>query len=182
MTTTVAWEPIPVTRTRDDFLLTGDEYRRSLRDGRRVIAADGRDVADVLELPQIARGVDTLAGWYDAHFDPVTRDRMTYTDAETGKPASLAWKVPRTVEDLVEKRELCRLTTYMLMGVFGRPPDYAPLNPMGYLSLGDRIGDLNPQWAENVEHYVRWGRENCVIEADIGVDVQSDKRIPLSQK
>jgi aromatic ring hydroxylase len=171
-----------VEKTRDDYLLTGDEFRASLRDGRRVIAADGTEVDDVTAHPQLGPAIDTLAEYYDAHFDAKTSELLTYRDEESGKLASVPWSIPRTVEDLERKREVNKFLTYQTMGVFGRPPDYAMGNPMGLLSLGVEIGQMRPEWAENVEGYVRWGRENCVIEADLGVDMQSDRNVPLNER
>jgi 4-hydroxyphenylacetate 3-monooxygenase len=169
-------------RASEDFLLTGDEFRASLRDGRRVIDATGATIEDVTTHPALARGIDRLAGMFDDQFDPATRDVTTYVDEETGRRAGLAWKVPRTVEDLRERRELVRHTTYETLGVFGRPPDYCPFNHLGLLTIIDKIEAQNPEWAENVLSFVRWGRENNVISADVVADVQSDRSIPLAQK
>jgi 4-hydroxyphenylacetate 3-monooxygenase len=176
------WQPLRVERNRDDLLLTGNEYRQSLRDGRRVIGPDGTEIADVTTNAQLAPGIDRIAEYYDAHFAPDSRDLLTYRDPESGQMASTAWKVPLTVDDLTSRRELNRFVTYRLMGTFGRPPDYAALNPLGLLSMAPEFAAMDPAWAENVERYVRWGRANCVVEADIVADVQSDRRIPIADK
>jgi 4-hydroxyphenylacetate 3-monooxygenase len=171
-----------VEKTRDDNLLTGDEFRASLRDGRRVIAADGTEVDDVTTHPQLGPAIDTLAEYYDAHFDERHASLLTYKDEETGRLSSIPWAVPRTIEDLERKREVNKFLTYQTMGVFGRPPDYAMGNPLGLLALSAELGEMNPMWPSNVENYVRWGRENCVIEADIGVDMQGDRNVPIDDK
>jgi 4-hydroxyphenylacetate 3-monooxygenase len=169
-------------RGSQDFLLTGDQFRASLRDRRHIISATGETIEDVTTHPALSRGIDTLAGMFDAQFDPATRDITTYVDEETGRRAALAWKVPRTVEDLRQRRELLRFTTYQTLGVFGRPPDYCPFNHLGLLTIIDRIQEQNPEWAENVRNFVRWGREHNVISADVVADVQSDRNVPLAQK
>ena len=87
---------------------------------------------------------------------------------------------PSTIS--TSRRELNRFVTYRLMGTFGRPPDYAALNPLGLLSMAPEFAAMDPAWAENVERYVRWGRANCVVEADIVADVQSYRRIPIADK
>jgi aromatic ring hydroxylase len=171
-----------VSKTRDDYLLTGDEFRESLRDGRRVIAPDGTDVDDVTTHPQLAPAIDTLAEYYDAHFDERHQDLLTYVDEESGKRASVPWKLPQTVEDLEQKREVNRFLTYQTMGVFGRPPDYGMGNPFGLLSLGVELGQMDARWPENAAEYVRWGRQNNIIEADLGVDLQSDRGVPIDER
>ena len=171
-----------VERNRGDLLLTGNEYRQSLRDGRHVIGPDGKEIADVTANSQLAPGIDRIAEYYDAHFAPDSKDLLTYRDPESGQVASAAWKVPETVDDLTSRRELNRFVTYRLMGTFGRPPDYASLNPLGLLSMAPEFAAMDPAWSENIQRYVRWGRANCVVEADIVADVQSDRRIPMADK
>lgn len=162
--------------------MDGDAYRASLRDGRRIIDAAGNPVDDVTAHPAFAAGVDTLARYYDAQHDPATRDTLTYVDGESGQRASIAWMVPRSKDDLRRRREACRFSTYQTLGSFGRPPDYGPLVPIGFLAILDRIGGLDPAWVENVHNFIRWGRDSNVMSCDLVADVQSDRRIPVAAK
>jgi aromatic ring hydroxylase len=173
---------LAVAEAQSPFLMTGDQYRESLRDGRRVIDSRGREIDDVTKHPALKRAIDTIAEYYDAQFDPNTRELTTYVDEETGQRASLAWKVPVTAEDLHERRELARFSTYQTLGVFGRPPDYGSLNSIGLLSIIDKIEQQSAEWSENVRAFARWGRENNLISADVVADVQSDRSIPVAQK
>jgi 4-hydroxybutyryl-CoA dehydratase/vinylacetyl-CoA-Delta-isomerase len=50
-------------------MLTGEQYRESLRDGRRVFI-DGRRVEDVTTDPAFRQSVDWTAASYDANYDP----------------------------------------------------------------------------------------------------------------
>jgi aromatic ring hydroxylase len=168
--------------TQNKPLLNGDEYRESLRDGRRVIDANGKEIEDVTQHPALKRGIDTLASTFDDQFDPAKQDILTYVDEETGERYGRGWKVPRTIEDLQMRRELIRYTTYETLGVFGRPPDYCPQNHLGLLTIIDKLEAQNPVWAENVHDFVKWGRENNVLSADVVADVQSDRNIPVAQK
>lgn len=163
-------------------LMTGDEYKESLRDGRRVIDANGEQVDDVTKSPTFARGIDLIASYYDAQHDPATRDLTTFDDPDSGHRASIAWKVPRTVADLEERRRLVRYTTYQTLGVFGRPPDYGSLNSLGLLSLGAEIAAQSTEWAENVKRFVEWGKAGNLMSADLVADTQSDRRIAPDQK
>jgi 4-hydroxyphenylacetate 3-monooxygenase len=168
--------------TVEPFLMTGEQYRQSLRDGRRIIAPSGEEIADVTEYPSLARGVDTIAGLYDAQFDPATQDITTYFDPDRGKRVSLGWKVPETREDLRRWRQLIRLSTYHTLGVFGRPPDYGSVVAMGFLSVRDKIEKVNPEMIENVERFLIHCRERNLTSAALIADVQSDKTIPLAEK
>lgn len=166
----------------DSCLRTGDEYRASLRDGRRVVDAGGTAIEDVTTHPALKRGIDVIAGMFDDQFDPDKRDILTVVDEESGQRVGRGWKVPRTVEDLRMRRQLIGHTTYKTFGVFGRPPDYCPINHVGLLTIIDKLQAQNPAWAENARAFVKWGRENNILSADLIADVQSDRNIPISEK
>jgi aromatic ring hydroxylase len=107
---------------------------------------------------------------------------LTYDDEEIGGRVSRGWQVPRSKEDLIQRRRVNKYTAHHMMGVFGRPPDYGPLVPIGYLSIADELEALDPAGLQNVHRFVRWGKENNILSADVIADVQSDRRIPISQK
>ncbi len=162
-------------------LMDGEAYRASLRDGRRIIDAAGNAVADVTTHPALAAGVDTIARYYDAQHDPSTRDILTYEDSN-GRRAPIAWMIPRSKDELRRRREACRFSTYHTLGTFGRPPDYGPLVPIGFLAILDRIAGLDPEWVANVHEFIRWGTDANVMSCDLVADVQSDRRIPVAAK
>ena len=53
---------------------TGAEYRRALRDGRRVWVMGEGMIDDVTTHPATRAMVDEYVAWYDLHFDPAWRD------------------------------------------------------------------------------------------------------------
>lgn len=164
------------------MLMTGDQYRESLHDGRVVLTSDGQRVDDVTVHPQFRDAVDTVAAFYDLQHAEGPREIATYHDDETGQLESVAWRVPRTPADLLARRELARLSTYHTFGMFGRPPDYGSFNALGLLSVADRIATTNHAGAGRVEDFVRWGRDHNAMSADVVADVQSDRSVPVSQK
>lgn len=166
----------------DRYLMTGSEFLESLNDGRRAIDSDGREIADVTTHPATGPGIATLAAYYDMQHDPRYQDVMTYTSPELGGRASLAWKTPRSKEDLRERRKLTELSTRLTLGTFGRPPDYGPLQSAGLLQIIDRIESQNRAWAENIHAFAADGLRLNLMSTDLLADVQSDRNIPTSQK
>ncbi|WP_046178126.1 4-hydroxyphenylacetate 3-hydroxylase N-terminal domain-containing protein [Domibacillus tundrae] len=166
----------------EPHLMTGEQYKESLRDGRRVIDAQGNKIADVTTHPALKRGIDNLAKIYDSQFDPETRDITTFVSPEDGKRYSTGWLVPKTKEDLKRRREMLRLSTYHTFGVFGRPNDYGSMMAMGFLSIIDKIEKENAEYAENVRRFVEFSQKHNVISADLIPDVQTDKNLPPAQK
>ena len=83
-------------------LMTAEQYRESLRDGRQVWVS-GEKVEDVATHPALKPMVDAIARIYDMHHDPKTRDLMTYT-REDGTLGARTYQVPTTKEELRARR------------------------------------------------------------------------------
>ena len=64
-------------------LMKADDFRASLRDGRRLYYR-GRKVADVTAEPDLAVGVDHAALDYELADDPKHRDQVVYEDRDSG--------------------------------------------------------------------------------------------------
>ena len=138
----------------EPFLLTGEQYRESLRDGRSVILA-GEEISDVTTHPLYERSIGVLSGLFDAQFDPATRDLTTYVDPETGHRMSTGWLVPKNKEDLERRRRLLEFSTDRTLGVFGRPPDYGPTLAMGFLAAMHKIEKKEPEGPRKINAFIR---------------------------
>ncbi len=172
----------PRGQATDGFVLNGEAYRASLRDGRRIIDHNGEAVDDVTTHATLSRGVDRFAQLYDLQLDPRTRDQLTYHDDELGGRVNIGWKIPRTREDLRAKSDAIRLCAFETMGVFGRPPDYGPIIGMGFLSVADRLEEQAPGITAKLEAFVQEGKRNNWTSAALVGDVQSDRNIPPAEK
>ena len=162
-------------------LRTGEQFRESLRDGRRVILG-GREVEDVTAEPSLAGGIDTFARLLDAQLDPKHRDITTAIEPETGERIATGWLVPYTKADLWRHDAMSKLSTYQTFGVFGRPPDYGPVKAIAFLAFRHLIEKAEPEIAEKARHLIRVGQKNNLVSADIIVDVQTDRRKPMPEQ
>mgnify|MGYP000877335213 CR=1 FL=1 len=162
-------------------LRTGAQYKESLRDGRCVIIG-GREVKDVTEEPSLRRGIETLAGFFDAQLDPATRDITTSIDPETGERIATAWLVPRTKEDLRRHAAMVKFSTFHTLGVFGRPPDYGPVKAIGFLAFRHIVDKEDPGVAEKMQHFVRVGQRHNLVSADVIIDLQVNRKLPIPQQ
>jgi 4-hydroxyphenylacetate 3-monooxygenase len=164
----------------EPHLMTGDEYRQSLRDGRRVITG-GEEVDDVTTHPLLRGGIDVLAELYNAQFDPDTREITTYVDADTGHRLSTGWLVPRTKDDLARRRRLGDFSTDLTLGVFGRPPDYGPTLAMGFLATMHKLEKREPEAPAKIESFIDFARKNNYMSTDLIADAQADRALPPAQ-
>ena len=163
------------------WLRNGEQYRQSLRDGRQVILG-ARDVADVTAEPSLKTAVDTLATYFDAQVNPTTEDVMTTVDTVTGKRYSTAWLVPKSIDDLKRYDAMIRHSTLLTFGVFGRPPDYGPVKAVSFVAWNHLIKKQDPEALGKIENFLRVGRENNLVSADVIIDVQANRKLAMPDR
>lgn len=168
-------------------LKDGPAFKESLRDGRSVWVG-GKRVEDVTEDPTLGPGIQLIAEMFDAQFDPAYEDATTYIDPDTGARVSRSWQVPRTPEELRDRRRMIEFTTLKTAGTFGRPPDLAPIIALGLLARKPSFKKSppafavnNPDFADNVDRYLEFGRRNNLIAAEVLVDPQTDRSAPSGE-
>lgn len=166
----------------EPHLLTGAQYRETLRDGRTVIDCNGDVVEDVTTHPHLTRTVGTISNVMDLQFDPALRDVVTYIDEETGTRRAVGWQVPTTKDHLYAKREAIKAVTWETLGMYGRPPDYGPAMALGFLGIIDRVERENPEFAENIRNFVKRSGELNALSTDLILDAQSDRTVPRNDR
>jgi len=86
-------------------LITAEQYKESLNDGREVYYK-GERVENVATHPDLGVPVDLMAIDYAMAEDPRYRDLAVMEDPETGEPISRYYYKPRNAEDLLKAHEL----------------------------------------------------------------------------
>jgi 4-hydroxybutyryl-CoA dehydratase / vinylacetyl-CoA-Delta-isomerase len=91
-------------------LLTADDYRASLRDGRTLFYR-GRKIDDVTAEPELRVAVDHAALDYEVGHDPAHHDLAVVTDPASGDDYSAYYRIPRSGEDLLARSRLIETVT-----------------------------------------------------------------------
>ena len=91
-------------------LMSPEQYRDSLRDGRRVFYR-GRSIPDVNSEPDLKVGIDLAVLDYEMGEDPKFRDVAVDRDPKTGAESSSYYRIPRSREDLLDRLHLIELGT-----------------------------------------------------------------------
>jgi aromatic ring hydroxylase len=162
-------------------LRTGAEFKASLDDGRKVWV-DGVLLDRVADCPALGAGIDLLAEMFDDQFKPEFADATTMTDESTGDIVSRAWQIPRTIADLEARRKMIEYTSRKTGGAFGRPPDLAPTIVVGLLAYlptfkksRSAFDHVAIDFAENIQRYHAYGRDNNIIASESLSGPQSDR-------
>jgi 4-hydroxybutyryl-CoA dehydratase/vinylacetyl-CoA-Delta-isomerase len=138
-------------------MMTGEQYKMSLRDGRRIYQ-DGKLVADLDTDPLLAPAVAAVAAGYDEYFRP---------DADAVNPLVEA---PRTIAEL---RERVPILTEMdlLLNV-----TYQSL--MTLVVAAARLADEHPEFVARIDAYVAKARRDDIRVAECITDAKGDRGKP----
>jgi 4-hydroxyphenylacetate 3-monooxygenase len=176
----------PATLKARSRLRTGAEFKASLDDGRKVWV-DGVLLNKVTDCPGLNAGIDLLAEMFDDQFKSEYEGATTVRDESTGDIVSRSWLLPRTIEDLAERRKMIDYTTSKTAGAFGRPPDLTPTivaGLMAYLPTFKKsksaLEGVHADFAENIEHYYTYARDHNVIAAESLSGPQSNRSAPAA--
>ncbi len=136
-------------------LRTGADYRKSLRDGRKVWVVGDGEVADVATHPATRGMVEEYVAWYDRHFDPVWRDVVLRENLPWG------YVLPKNADDLAGMGRCFSATTFLSAGNMTHTPAYGHLIALGILGAVQHF-NLYPEQIANAEtyrqHIARTGR------------------------
>ncbi|HNL14862.1 MAG TPA: 4-hydroxyphenylacetate 3-hydroxylase N-terminal domain-containing protein [Accumulibacter sp.] len=90
-------------------LLSGDEYRESLRRYRPTVYVDGRRIESVVDAPELQPGINALAVTYDFALDPAKARLMTAQQSRRGVTVNRMLHLDESAGDLLNKLEAVRL-------------------------------------------------------------------------
>ena len=136
----------------------GAAYLEGLRDDREVWL-DGERVADVTRDRRLGRGVRSVAALYDLQLEPCRLDDMTYVSPTSGERVGLSHIQPRSIDDLVRRRNMIRTWSEWSAGMFGRSPDFLNTMVMGCAANAYYFAENDPAYGENIQKYYELVRE-----------------------
>jgi 4-hydroxybutyryl-CoA dehydratase/vinylacetyl-CoA-Delta-isomerase len=149
-------------------LKTPEQYRASLRDGRRVFFR-GQRVADVTTHPVIGLAAEHLAADYKMAENPAFRD-LAVVRAEEGE-YSRYYQVPRAASDLRKRSDLIALSTREGATLV------ALAKEIGTDALFALLLAAPPSYQQRVEDYYRYCRDNDLALAVAQTDVKGDRTL-----
>ncbi|HZZ46594.1 MAG TPA: 4-hydroxyphenylacetate 3-hydroxylase N-terminal domain-containing protein [Pseudonocardia sp.] len=155
------------------YLVSGDEYRARLRDGREVWFR-GERIDDVTTHDLTRPLIDQGAEIYDDQFVSGPDQFLTFMRPD-GARAGIFWQVPRTPEDLVQRRQACEYIAWKTGALFGRSPDIIPWTVVGMLALESEFDRLSPDHKGHLRAYVEYAQRNAIHLAGCVVEPQGDR-------
>ncbi len=153
---------------------TGADHVASLRDGRDVYI-NGERVGDVTAHRAFRNAVRTAAKLYDTQAAPQNRDLLTFASPDTGRHVSRTWQLPKTYDELVERRRALEAWSETHFGFMGRSPDHVGSCISGmYMGL-DLFEAYDPKRAAALRDYYRYARDNDLFLTYVIINPQADR-------
>jgi 4-hydroxyphenylacetate 3-monooxygenase len=160
---------------------TGKELLESLRDDRALFI-DGERVADVTTDPRFAGAARSLAELYDMQHDPALVERMSFRSPTSGTRVGLSFIEPRTVDDLIRRRDMVKIWMDASCGMFGRSPDFMNIFVTAFASAAEEFGRKDKRFAENLRAYHVHIREHDICMTHTLVNPQVDRSKPVEKQ
>ncbi|HYZ39702.1 MAG TPA: 4-hydroxyphenylacetate 3-monooxygenase, oxygenase component [Stellaceae bacterium] len=160
---------------------TGAELLQSLRHDRQVFI-DGERIEDVTTDPRLAAAAQNLAELYDMQHDAALIDRMTLASPTTGERVGLSFIEPRSVDDLIRRRDMVKIWADATCGMFGRSPDYMNIFVTAFASAADEFGNKDKRFAENIRGYYEYIRESDICMTHTLINPQVDRSRPVEKQ
>jgi aromatic ring hydroxylase len=159
----------------------GEEYLESLRDGR-CLWLMGQRVEDVTTHPALAGCAHSVAAVYDLQHEPAHQDLLTMPSPTTGQRVSLAYLLPRSVDELARQRRMYECLVRRTGGVAARLPQHLATVVIGLYDVRDLLGEADPIFTEHVTRYVEYCREHDVSIATIFTDPLRHRNHPTTDQ
>jgi 4-hydroxybutyryl-CoA dehydratase/vinylacetyl-CoA-Delta-isomerase len=160
---------------------TVEEYKESLRDGRRVYIR-GEKVDDVTRHPVLGVTVDTVAQGFalTSHPDPEVRNLFTAPHPQTGELINRYFVTPRNPEDLANRTRMIQRSIELTGGLpFGKDIGTDCLNAA--FVVAGMMG--NKQYQENARNFLEYVRKKDLAMCGAVTCVKGDRsKEPSKQK
>jgi 4-hydroxyphenylacetate 3-monooxygenase len=153
---------------------TGAEHIASLKDGRSVYI-DGKLVPDVTEHPAFRNAVRSAAALYDFQAQPENIELMTFMPEGSNHRVNRAWQMPRSYEEMVQRRKALQAWARLSCGFMGRSPDH-----VASALIGQRMGievfrKHGPDRAKALIDYVDYATKNDVFLTYVIINPQAER-------
>ena len=152
---------------------SGNDYLRSLRDGRRVFL-NGGPLESVPDHGAFRNASRSIAGLYDYQGRPENIDRMTFATPK-GERVSRMWQLPTSYTELVERREALTSWAELHQGFMGRSPDHVG-STISAMYMGLDVYERHTGGRQDaVRDYYEYARDNDLYLSYVIIDPQGDR-------
>jgi 4-hydroxyphenylacetate 3-monooxygenase len=156
---------------------TGQQYLDGVRGQDREVWLRGERVKDVTAHPGLRNGARAIAALYDMQHDPALRDEMTFVSPTTGDRVGLSFIVPRTRQELEQRRVMMLHWARATGGMMGRSPDFMNVNFAAWAGAAPYFAQSRPEFADNIRRYHEHIREHDLTLTHALINLQRSRDV-----
>ncbi|MEC9447013.1 MAG: 4-hydroxyphenylacetate 3-hydroxylase N-terminal domain-containing protein, partial [Chloroflexota bacterium] len=161
---------------------SGQQYIDKLSENPAEVWIGGEKVEDVTTHPAFQNGVRSLATLYDLQHNSNTKDTMTFESPTSGDPVGLSFIVPKTVDDLVKRRDMMTAWAWESCGMMARTPDFLNCAISGWAGSAEYFSANRSDSRDNVLRYHEYIRENDLTLTHTLVNLQRSRNPSVLDK
>ena len=159
---------------------TGAEHIKSLKDGRTVYL-DGKLVGDVTEHPAFRNAVHSAAALYDYQARPENLEFMTFRPNGSNRRVNRAWQMPRSYDEMVQRRKALQAWAAQSCGYFGRSPDHLASSLVGQRMGIEVFRKHSPERAKAFADYFDFASKNDLFLTYVIINPQAEREQRLGR-
>jgi len=156
---------------------TGQEYIKGLQEHDREVWLRGERVKDVTTHPGLRNGVQAIAALYDMQHDPQLRETMTYVSPTSGDRVGLSFIIPRTRQELEQRRVMMLHWARATCGMMGRSPDFMNVTFAAWAGAAQYFAQNRPEFGENIRRYYEYIREKDLTLTHALINLQRSRTV-----
>src|SRR5204862_2628517 len=130
---------------------------------------------DVTTDRRFAAAAHTMAELYEMQHDPKLRDVLTYASPTSGERVGMSFIQPKSVDDLIRRREMVKTWMDATCGMFGRSPDFMNIMLTGLAAASPAFGERDQRFADNIRAYHVLAREGDLCMTHTLLNPQADR-------
>ena len=153
---------------------TGADHIASLRDGRSVYI-DGQLVPDVTTHPAFRNAVRSAGALYDFQAQPENIELMTFRPEGSNRRVNRAWQIPRSYEEMVQRRKALQAWTNIHYGFMGRSPDHVASALVGQRMGIDVFRKHSPDRAKAFMDYFDYAAKSDLFLTYVIINPQAER-------
>src|SRR6201996_5279944 len=153
---------------------TGAEHIASLRDGRTVYI-DGKLVPDVTAHPAFRNAVQSAGALYDFQAQPQNIELMTFQPEGSSRRVNRAWQMPRSYDEMVQRRKALQAWARVHYGFMGRSPDHVASALVGQRMGIDVFRKHSPDRAKAFIDYFDYATRNDLFLTYVIINPQAER-------
>jgi len=153
---------------------TGAEHIRSLQDGRTVYL-EGELVGDVTAHRAFRNAVRSAAALYDFQARPENLELMTFALNGANRRVNRAWQMPRSYDEMVERRKALQAWAALSGGFLGRSPDHLASTLVGQRMGIEVFRKRNPERAKALADYFDFAARNDLFLTYVIINPQAER-------